>query len=100
MSRLTWLFVAPVLWFATVPAAAEGITPAGHRLNTFLDGLHVERFWKAGHAVDWRTGEPLSTAERGASTATHSSAFVAAAAERLGIYILRQPQHAEHQLAN
>lgn len=100
MSRLTWLFVAPFLCLAPVAVAAGQITPAGHRLSTFLDELHVERLWQAGHAVDWQTGERLSAAEHGANTATHCSAFVAAAAERLGIYILRPPQHSEHLLAN
>lgn len=106
MSRLTWSFVAPLLCLAPVAAAADEIAPAGRQLSKFLDGLHVERLWTAGHAVDWQTGERLTSSERlnaeerGASTATHSSAFVAAAAERLGIYILRPPQHAEHRLAN
>jgi len=73
------------------------ITPAGERLARFLDGTGVDHLWLAGHHVDWRTGEATPGARE---TATHCSAFVAAAAERLGVYVLRPPDHSQELLAN
>jgi hypothetical protein len=73
------------------------ITPAGQRLARFLDGTGVDHRWLAGHHVDWLTGvATFGTSEK----ATHCSAFVAAAADRLGVYVLRPPDHSEDLLAN
>jgi hypothetical protein len=73
------------------------ITPAGERLARFLDGTGVDHRWLAGHHVDWLTGQPtLGTRAK----ATHCSAFVAAAAARLDVYVLRPPDHSEDLLAN
>jgi hypothetical protein len=58
--------------------------------------MDVEHHWLAGTHVDWRTGEP----DRGRPDKTHCSAFVAAACERLGIYILRPPDHGQVHLAS
>jgi hypothetical protein len=46
---------------------------------------------------DWRT---RCGACRGRRFSVHCSAFVAAVAQRLGIYILRPPEHAQELLAN
>jgi hypothetical protein len=73
------------------------ITPAGERLARFLDGTGVDHLWLAGHHVDWRTGEATPGTRE---AATHCSAFVAAAAERLGVYVLRSPDHSQELLAN
>jgi glutamine amidotransferase-like uncharacterized protein len=67
-----------------------------------LERMEVERLWKAGVIVDWRTGFPtgreLKPGDRG--NHTHCSQFVAAACERVGVYILRPPEHSAVLLAN
>jgi len=73
------------------------ITPAGERLARFLDGTGVDHLWLAKYKVDWSTGEALVGA---APKATHCSAFVAAMSVRLGIYVLRPPEHTTELLAN
>lgn len=73
------------------------ITPEGQRLARFLDGTGVDHLWPAGQRVNWETGEAIQV---GKQTSTHCSAFAAAVAERLGIYILRPPQHPQDLLAN
>jgi hypothetical protein len=70
-------------------------TPQGLRVAQRLDAMDVEHHWLAGEHVDWRTGLP----DTGRSGKTHCSAFVAAACERLGVYILRPPEHRMVHLA-
>ncbi len=65
-----------------------------------IDSLDVENKWPAGVHVNWETGVPDGIAEKGIGKHTHCSAFVAAAAKRLGIYILRPPDHPQLLLAN
>ncbi|MDE3176185.1 MAG: hypothetical protein KGM15_08800 [Pseudomonadota bacterium] len=62
--------------------------------------MGVEDKWIAGRHVDWRTGLPDGRPERTAGRRTHCSAFVAAAAEKLGVHILRPPEHGQVLLAN
>ncbi|MCW6507973.1 hypothetical protein [Lichenifustis flavocetrariae] len=81
------------------PAAGD-VPPLARRLSAFYDHLDVEDRWIAGQHVDWRTGEPDGQPERLPGRHTHCSAFVAAVAERLGIYILRSPEHGQVLLAN
>jgi hypothetical protein len=76
------------------------ITPAGERLASFLDDSEVSHRWLAGWHVDWRTGERDRTEPGGPEAKTHCSVFAAAMAERLGIYVLRPPQHRQGLLAN
>jgi hypothetical protein len=82
------------------------ITPAGEWLAKFLDRLDVEHHWLRGHEhVAWKTGLPLKR-EHGkvltplAADETHCSAFAAAVADNLGIYLLRPPEHSHVLLAN
>jgi hypothetical protein len=84
------------------PAQAEvpPITAKGQELARILDGMGVETRWIAGAHVDWRTGAPDDEAETLPGRHTHCSAFVAAAAKKLGVYILRPPQHGQALLAN
>lgn len=87
------------------PAAAEAkvaesgccgvVTPAGEQLRKFLDGMDVEHLWLAKSKVNWETGEPVAP-----NGHTHCSAFAAAVAERLGIYMLRPPEHGQDFLAS
>jgi hypothetical protein len=76
------------------------ITPEGRRLAKTLDQLDVEHLWLSGKSVKWRTGEPLDKPVTVGKSHTHCSAFAAAAAEKLGIYILRPPKHSSALLAN
>jgi hypothetical protein len=85
--------------FSYAATAAE-ITPAAQRLTAVIDTLQVEAHWPAGVHVNWETGVPDGIPEHGAGKHTHCSAFVAAAAKRVGIYILRPPEHSALLLAN
>jgi hypothetical protein len=77
------------------------ITPAGLRLASTLDGMNVESLWLAHEHVNWETGEPDRGADyEGPGNHTHCSAFAAAAAKRLGVYLLRPPEHGQALLAN
>jgi hypothetical protein len=73
------------------------ITPEGQRLAQFLDGTGVDHLWQARYKVNWETGEAIVG---GAPRETHCSAFVAAMTERLGIYVLRPPEHTTVFLAS
>lgn len=89
----TWVVLAVAV---SVTRAGE-IAPAGERLARVLDSMDVEQRWLAGQTVHWRTG---TTDRRGHQGATHCSAFVAAACDRVGVYILRPPDHSQTLLAN
>lgn len=56
--------------------------------------------WPAGEHVSWETGIPDGKPETSAGKHTHCSAFAAAAAKRVGIYLLRPPEHPQILLAN
>ena len=75
------------------PGAAEDITPAAQKAAAVIDTLDVEQHWPAGVHVHWESGEPDGRPETSSGKHTHCSAFVASAAKRLGVYILRPPQH-------
>ena len=66
-----------------------------------LEAMEVDKLWLPGAIVDWKTGLPTGQAIKDAkSKHTHCSQFVAAATERLGIYVLRPPEHGVTLLAN
>ena len=95
--------IAAVLFASAVSLFAAGeITPEGKRLVSLLDSMHVEEHWIAGAIVDWRTGDPTGQRLKEGDTGkhTHCSQFTAAACEKLGIYILRPPEHGAVLLAN
>ena len=92
-------FLAALLIFAHA-ATAGPISAEGERLARFLDSMHVEEHWIAGAIVEWRTGEPTGKAIKDDGRHTHCSQFAAAACERIGIYILRPPDHSAVLLAN
>jgi hypothetical protein len=73
------------------------ITAKGKHLAQVLDEMEVEKYWQPGVAIYWKTGKH---APNQSQHATHCSAFVAAACERLGVYILRPPEHSQVLLAN
>jgi hypothetical protein len=74
------------------------VTPAGLQLQRYLDSLDVDHLWEQHTFVDWRSGEPVPSKGRH-EPPTHCSAFAAAAADRLGIYLLHPPEHSQEQLA-
>jgi hypothetical protein len=77
------------------------ITPAGHRLAEVLDDMQVESLWLAKQHINWETGEPdRGGSYEGPGKHTHCSAFAAAAAKKMGVYILRPPEHGQVLLAN
>jgi hypothetical protein len=77
------------------------ITPAGDHLASVLDDMNVESLWIAGQHINWETGVPDRGGDyEGLGNHTHCSAFSAAAAKRLNIYLLRPPEHGQSLLAN
>jgi hypothetical protein len=97
------VFVALFLLASAVSAQEskpDEITAAGRHLAKVLDQMDVEHHWLAETPVKWRTGEPLDRKVEDNKHHTHCSAFVAAAAAELGIYILRPPQHSSTMLAD
>jgi hypothetical protein len=92
-------FLAVLL--ASVRVATAGpVSAQGEKLVRFLDSMHVEEHWIAGAIVEWRTGEPTGKPVTDSGKHTHCSQFAAAACDRLGIYILRPPEHGSVLLAN
>ena len=71
----------------------------GKSLKKFYLGLNVENLWIAGTHINWETGQ-ADKPDATSGIHTHCSAFVAAACERLGLYILRPPAHGQVLLAN
>jgi glutamine amidotransferase-like uncharacterized protein len=102
-AKLSALLVCSALLMVVICTNAGEIAPAGEKLAAFLDSMNVEEHWLAGQHVNWRTGDPgtntsLAAVTRGGST--HCSAFAAAAAEKLGVYLLHPPEHSDLLLAN
>jgi hypothetical protein len=98
--------IAAALGFAAIATAAfaasstEVVSPKGRWLAQKLDSMGVETKWIAGEHIDWRSGEPDGRPELHSGRHTHCSAFVAAAAESVGVHILRPPEHGQILLAN
>jgi hypothetical protein len=79
----------------------KSYTPAGGpRLTEFLDALPVTTRWIHNHRVVWQTGQQNAPEGSGLTPETHCSAFIAAVALMLDIYILRPPHHHQKDLAN
>jgi hypothetical protein len=86
--------------FAGAARPADTITPQAQALMKVLDAMDVEGKWIAGEHVYWETGLPTGVPETSPGKHTHCSAFAAAAAKNLGVYILRPPEHGQKLLAN
>jgi hypothetical protein len=96
----SYAFLA-VLAFAGVARPAEdAITPQAQQLVHELEAMGVETKWIAGAHIYWESGLPTGVPETPPGKHTHCSAFVASAAKKLGVYILRPPQHGQILLAN
>ena len=72
----------------------------GPRLADFLDGLPILTRWLPGHRVIWQTGQQDGPDQPNPERHTHCSAFAAALALYLDVYLLRPPHHGQVQLAN
>jgi len=63
--------------------------------------MDVEHQWLAHEHVNWQTGEPDRALHYSRpDKARHCSAFTAAVGYRLGVYILRHPEHPQQFLAS
>jgi hypothetical protein len=94
------LICLALISFGSVDCVAEPVSTEARRVIASVDALDVERHWPAGVHVHWESGVPDGKPEVSAGKHTHCSAFVAAAAKNLGIYILRPPEHGQILLAN
>jgi hypothetical protein len=100
LSRRTVVTMIAAVPTRVLAAACCGpITAAGERLAAFLEGTGVDHLWLHGFKVNWETGEAIS-AWNDSRPHTHCSAFAASVAMRLGIYVLRPPEHSQVLLAN
>lgn len=76
-----------------------GINRNGGYLAQIIDTSNVDKLWLPHVHIHWDTGEPnLENINK--SRSTHCSAFVAAFAKSLNIYILHPPEHGQKLLAN
>jgi hypothetical protein len=91
---------AVLVVFAGAARPADIVTPQAQAIMQVLEAMGVESKWIAGEHVYWETGLPTGVPETSPGKHTHCSAFVAAAAKNLGIYILRPPEHGQKLLAN
>lgn len=98
MNRRAFLFASAALLSCSRPGWADAAL--AQRLFQVIDGMDVQDHWLAGMSVDWQTGDPDGGPADPEQKHTHCSAFVAAAAQKLGIYILRPPEHSPVLLAN
>ena len=85
---------------AAEPASPGPITAEGARLAALLDGMNVETLWQQGYHIEWQTGAAKGPPETSPGRHTHCSAFAAAAADRVGVYLLHPPEHGQKFLAN
>jgi glutamine amidotransferase-like uncharacterized protein len=66
-----------------------------------LEAMEVDKLWLPGAIVNWKTGLPTGQPILDSkSKHTHCSQFVAAVADRLGLPLLRPPEHGVVRLAN
>lgn len=85
---------------ASARAQQSQIAPQATWVAEKVASMGVETKWIAGAHIDWLTGLPDGEPELHPGQHTHCSAFVAATAQALGIYILRPPEHRQELLAN
>lgn len=77
------------------------ISTGGLALAAFLDSLQVDRFWARGVSVNWLTGAAGGSGPNMTEgTASHCSSFAPAVAHLRGVYLLRQPDASDLNLAN
>ena len=89
MRNLKCFTVLSVCLVLTSLVQAEAITSKGQKLVKVLDQMDVENHWLPGRYVKWESGDPLNKEVVDGKPHTHCSAFAAAAAKKLGVYLLR-----------
>jgi hypothetical protein len=100
-NKAGFLSLILILWFGAAPLAGAGeITPDGQKLAAVLDSTQVNQLWLAGGQVNWQTGQPTGKIYANNLAHTHCSAFAAAVAKKLGVYLLHPPEHSTYLLAN
>jgi len=83
------------------PSCCGPVSEQGRHLLSVLDAMNVESLWLAREHVNWESGEPDRGPDyTGPGRSTHCSAFAAAVGKRLGVYMLRPPEHGQVLLAN
>lgn len=92
--------VATLIMSFAETGGAQSIAPKAATVFAIIDAMDVEHHWPAGVHVNWETGQPDGRPESSVGKHTHCSAFVAAAAKKFRIYILRPPEHPQLLLAN
>jgi hypothetical protein len=100
MKIMFGIIATTILFFSMRIGAAGEVTLAATQVAATIDALNVEQHWPVGLHVHWETGIPDGKPEESAGKHTHCSAFAAAAAKQLGIYLLRPPEHPQILLAN
>lgn len=104
MRPIRLLFAAGLVLLAAAFAApafpGDKVSDRGLWLAHELDAMNVETKWIAGKHINWETGVPDGKPVSSHGRHTHCSAFVASFAKKLGIYILRPPEHGQILLAN
>jgi len=89
------LFQPPML-IPAEPACCGPVSSQGARLLSVLESSNVESLWRASEHVNWETGQPDKGPDYdGLGRSTHCSAFAASIAKRVGIYMLRPPDHGQ-----
>ena len=77
------------------------VSPEGQRLDHLIDSMHVEDLWQPHVHINWETGQQdMPAAYSGPDRATHCSSFTAALGEKIGVYLLRPPEHSQQLLAS
>lgn len=100
--RLTRRLHLAALGIASLAAVAraQSITPQGQELIKVVDGMGVDHLWQAKEYVHWKSGKPIDKPVDDEKPHTHCSAFAAAVADKLHIYLLHPPEHSASDLAN
>jgi hypothetical protein len=102
LHRVVRLLVLAALSIASVAATAHAqtISPRGQQLIKVIDSMDVDHLWIAKEYVHWKSGKPIDKPVNDEKPHTHCSAFAAAVADRLKIYLLHPPEHGATDLAN
>jgi hypothetical protein len=95
--NICFLSLTPIETFA---AGKSEISSVAQQRFAVIDGLDVQNHWSAGIHVNWETGDPDGKPVSSEGKHTHCSAFAAAAAKSVGVYLLRPPEHGQIMLAN
>jgi hypothetical protein len=100
MPKVAPLAIAAAWLLLAVNGHASDVQPAALQLFQVIDALDVAHRWPAGLHVNWETGEPDGKPVDTIRKHTHCSAFAGSVAKRLGIDLLRPPEHSATLLAN